>query len=391
MKKLVVLFAALTYSLAPAAQPALQDMPMVVPGPPAVAAKSYILIDYDSGRVLAEDNADERLPPASLTKLMTSYVLSYELEQGHVHNDDMVTISKDAWSQNPEFQGSSLMFIREGTQVKLHDLHQGIVVSSGNDASVAVAEYLAGSVDAFADVMNQHAKRLGMTNTHYVNPHGLPDPDHYTTARDLATLARAIIKFPREYALYKEHEYTYNNITQRNRNGLLWSDPSVDGLKTGHTETAGYCLVASAKRQDMRLISVVLGAKTWAGREAESEKLLSYGFRYFETDKLYSAGAEVAQPRVWGGTANSVKLGVDGDVYLTIPRGRRAALQAVMNVDKYLKAPLAAHQQVGEMVVSLDGKTVLKTPLVALDKVDQAGIFGRLWDALVLFFTRLLS
>ncbi|HET8710970.1 MAG TPA: D-alanyl-D-alanine carboxypeptidase family protein [Spongiibacteraceae bacterium] len=401
MKKYAMLFAALMFAIGPEAVlaqpssqqqlPILNPVPVTVPSPPAIAAKAYIMIDADSGRVLAEDNADTRLAPASLTKLMTSYVLSYELEQGHVHNDDLVTISKSAWTQNPEFKDSSLMFIRVGTQVTLHDLHQGIVVSSGNDAATAVAEYLAGSESAFADVMNQHAQRLGMTNTHYVNPHGLPDPDHYTTARDLAKLSQAIIKFPREYALYKEQEFTYNNIRQFNRNGLLKRDPTVDGLKTGHTQEAGYCLVSSALRNGMRLITVVLGADSINMREQETEKLLSYGFRYFETSKVYQAGAEVAQPRVWGGANDSVKLVVANDVALTYPRGKREQIKAVMNVDKYLHAPIAAKQKVGEMVVTLGDETLYRAPLVALEAVDNGGFFHRLWDAVVLFFTKLLS
>ncbi len=362
-----------------------------VPSPPGIAAKSYIMIDADSGRVLVEDNADERLPPASLTKLMTSYILSYELNQGHVHNSDLVTISKSAWTQNPEFKDSSLMFIRAGTQVSLHDLHQGLVVSSGNDAATAIAEYLAGSESAFVDMMNQQAQRLGMTNTHYMNPHGLPDPDHYTTARDLAKLTQAIVKFPQEYALYKEQEFTYSGIRQRNRNGLLARDPSVDGLKTGHTQEAGYCLVSSAVRNGMRLITVLLGADSANLREQETEKLLSYGFRYFETSKVYQAGAEVAQPRVWGGDKDTVKLGVDNDVVLTYPRGKHDQLKAVMNIDKYLHAPIVAKQKVGEIVVSLDGETLYRAPIVAFESVNNGGLFHRLWDALVLFLTKLLS
>lgn len=375
----------------PEQRPILNPAPTATPSPPVIAAKSYILIDADSSRVLAEGNADVRLPPASLTKLMTSYVLSYELEQGHVRADDMVTISKAAWTQNPEFKESSLMFIQVGTQVRLHDLHQGIVVSSGNDATVAVAEYLAGSDSAFADVMNQHAQKLGLTNTHFVNSHGLPDPNHYTTARDLATLSQAIIRYPNEYALYKEQEFTFNNIRQYNRNGLLRRDPSVDGLKTGHTQEAGYCLVSSAKRDGMRLITVVMGADSINAREQETEKLLAYGFRYFETDPIYNAGAEVARSRIWSGDKPEVRLGVDRNVVLTLPRGKRDAVEAVMNVDKYLQAPVAAGQQIGEMVISLDGQVVVKAPLVALEAVDKGNIFGRIWDWLVLFFTRLLS
>lgn len=397
MKKTFVLCAALCCSAVSIAQQPLPQpilapaAPTATPSAPSIAAKAFILVDADSGRVLAENNADTRLAPASLTKLMTSYVLSYELEQGHVHNDDLVTISSSAWTQNPEFKDSSLMFIQVGTQVKLHDLHQGIVVSSGNDATTAVAEYLAGSDSAFADVMNQHAQKLGMTNTHYVNSHGLPDPNHYTTARDLATLSRAIIKFPNEYALYKEQEFTYNNIRQFNRNGLLKRDPTVDGLKTGHTQEAGYCLISSALRNGMRLITVVLGADSINMREQETEKLLAYGFRYFETSKVYQAGAEVAHPRVWGGSKDEIKLGVDHDIALTYPRGKREAIQASMNIEKYLKAPIQVNQSVGEMVVTLDGETIMKTPLVALETVEKGGIFHRIWDAMVLFFTKLLS
>jgi len=308
-----------------------------------------------------------------------------------VHNDDMVTISESAWTQNPEFKESSLMFIQVGTQVKLHDLHLGIVVSSGNDATVAVAEYLAGSDSAFADVMNQHAQKLGMTNTHFVNSHGLPDPNHYTTARDLAKLSQGIIRFSNEYAMYKIQEFTYNNIRQYNRNGLLRRDPTVDGLKTGHTQEAGYCLVSSALRNGMRLITVVLGADSINQREQETEKLLAYGFRYFETAKVYQANAEVAQPRIWGGSKEQIKLGVDRDIALTFPRGKREAIQATMNIEKYLQAPIQANQPVGEMVVTLDGETILKTPLVALETVEKGGIFHRIWDAMVLFFTKLLS
>jgi len=396
MKKFLALCAVLSWSAVsfaqqPLPQPILNPAPNATPSAPTIAAKAFIMIDADSGRVLAESNADNRLAPASLTKLMTSYVLSYEIEQGHVHNDDLVTISQSAWTQNPEFKESSLMFIQVGTQVKLHDLHQGIVVSSGNDATTAVAEYLAGSDSAFADVMNQHAQKLGMTNTHFMNSHGLPDPNHYTTARDLAKLSQAIIKFPKEYALYNEQEFTYNNIRQYNRNGLLRRDPTVDGLKTGHTQEAGYCLVASALRNGMRLITVVLGADSINMREQETEKLLAYGFRYFETSKVYQAGAEVAHPRIWGGRTNEIKLGVDRDIALTYPRGKREAIQATMNIDKYLQAPIAANQAVGEMLVTLDGETIMKAPLVALETVEKGGIFHRIWDAMVLFFTKLLS
>jgi D-alanyl-D-alanine carboxypeptidase (penicillin-binding protein 5/6) len=363
----------------------------IVPSPPTLSASSYILMDANSGRVLVEHNADERLPPASLTKLMTSYVVSYEIAQGRVSGDDMVTISKNAWSQNPVFRGSSLMWIEVGKQVSLHDLHVGIVVSSGNDASVAVAEYLAGSESAFAAVMNQHAERLGLTNTHFVNSHGLPHPEHYTSARDLAILSRAIMEFPEEYDLYKMKEYTFNNIRQVNRNGLLFRDPTVDGLKTGHTNEAGYCLAASAVRDGMRLISVVMGTASESVRERETEQLLSYGFRYFQTHKVYEAGAQVSQTRIWGGEKDQLQLGVTDDVVLTIPRGRHGELEAVMNVDQVIKAPVAAGESYGELVVSLGGETLATVPLVAIEAVEQGSIFKRIWDALVLFVTGLLS
>lgn len=363
----------------------------MVPAAPGVAASAYFLMDANSGEVLIEHNADERLPPASLTKLMTSYVLSYELERGQVSNDDMVTISSNAWAQNPIFNGSSLMWIEVGKQVPLGELHKGVVISSGNDASVAVAEHVAGSEDAFAGMMNQHAARLGMTNSHFVNSHGLPDPDHYTSARDLAILSRAIIAYKNEYALYSEHDFIFNNIRQSNRNGLLWSDPSVDGLKTGHTTTAGYCLVTSAKREGMRLIAVVMGTSSTQARERETQKLLSYGFRYFETHQLYGAGTELASSKVWKGDSDVVSLGVQKDVFITIPRGKSDALDAQLNVDEVLIAPIAAAQEHGELVVSLAGAEKMRVPLVALDAVEEGGILKRLWDSIVLFFVNLIS
>lgn len=365
--------------------------PAIIPAPPQIAASGYILMDANSGEVIVEHNADEKLPPASLTKLMTSYILSYELEQGNVSNDDMVTISKNAWAQNPIFAGSSLMWIEVGKQVKLEDLHRGIVISSGNDASVAVAEHLAGSESAFADVMNQHAQILGMTNSHFVNSHGLPHPDHYMTARDLALLSKAILQFPSEYALYSEADYTYNNIRQTNRNRLLWKDDTVDGLKTGHTEEAGYCLVTSAKRSGMRLISVVMGTSSQSARERETQKLLSYGFRYFETHELYSAGDQLTESKLWAGAEDMFALGVERDISLTIPRGQEKALQAVMNIDEVVKAPITKGKEYGELVVSLNDEVLLREPLIALQSVEQGGLFKRLWDSIILFFKGLFG
>lgn len=363
--------------------------PAVIPAPPSIAASGYILIDADSGRVITEKNADEKLPPASLTKLMTSYVLSYELAEGNVANTDMVTISENAWAQNPTFAGSSLMWIEVGKQVNLKDLHKGVVISSGNDASVAVAEHLAGSESAFADVMNQHAALLGMTGSHFVNAHGLPDAEHYMTARDLAILSKAILKYPEEYALYSQPDYTYNNITQTNRNRLLWKDDSVDGLKTGHTEEAGFCLVSSAKRNGMRLISVVMGAKSQSAREIESQKLLSYGFRYFETHPLYSAGDALTATKIWAGASDSLSLGVERDIHLTIPRGKHKDIEAVMDLAEFIKAPVSAGNEYGELVIRLDGEELLREPLFALESIEQGGIFKRLWDAIVLFVMQL--
>lgn len=363
--------------------------PAVIPAPPSIAASGYILIDADSGRVITEKNADEKLPPASLTKLMTSYVLSYELAEGNVANTDMVTISENAWAQNPTFAGSSLMWIEVGKQVNLKDLHKGVVISSGNDASVAVAEHLAGSESAFADVMNQHAALLGMTGSHFVNAHGLPDAEHYMTARDLAILSKAILKYPEEYALYSQPDYTYNNITQTNRNRLLWKDDSVDGLKTGHTEEAGFCLVSSAKRNGMRLISVVMGAKSQSAREVESQKLLSYGFRYFETHPLYSAGDALTATKIWAGASDSLSLGVERDIHLTIPRGKHKDIEAVMDLAEFIKAPVSAGNEYGELVIRLDGEELLREPLFALESIEQGGIFKRLWDAIVLFVMQL--
>lgn len=362
--------------------------PSIIPAPPQIAASGYILIDAASGKVIVEYNSDEQLPPASLTKLMTSYVLSYELQEGNVSNDDMVTISNRAWAQNPVFAGSSLMWIEVGKQVKLHDLHMGVVISSGNDASVAVAEHLAGSESAFADVMNQHAKLLGMNNSHFINSHGLPHSDHYMTARDLATLSKAILQFPEEYALYSQPDFTYNGIRQVNRNRLLWKDDSIDGLKTGHTEAAGYCLVASARKNKMRLISVVMGAKSQSARERETQKLLAYGFRYFETHQLYSAGDELTGSRVWSGSSNNVQLGVEREIHLTIPRGKHGALKAVMNLDDVIKAPVSKGKEYGELVVSLDGEELLREPLIALQSVERGSLFKQLWDAILLFLSQ---
>lgn len=351
-------------------------------------------MDAETGSVLLENNADEKLPPASLTKLMTSYVLSYEVEAGRVRNEDMVTISKNAWSQNPvfgaKFNGSSLMFIAPDKPVSVLDLHRGIVISSGNDSTVAVAEHLAGTEPAFADMMNQHAKRLGLTNTHFVNSHGLDEPEHYTTARDLALLSRAIIKTV-DYPLHKEKEFTYNNIKQVNRNGLLWSDASVDGLKTGYTEKAGYCLVASAVRENTRLISVVLGAPSVREREAQTSALLNYGFRFFQTVNFYAADALLGTPRVWKGREKSVKVIPAKPVALVVARNVAAKLTNEVKIDNPLMAPLSAGQKVGQIVIKNGDEVVYTVDAVAQTEVPEAGFFGALWDSIVLFVSDLFG
>lgn len=365
-----------------------------MPAPPTLNAKSWVLMDAGTGSVLVEHNADEKLPPASLTKLMTSYVLSYEVEAGRVRNEDMVTVSTNAWSQNPvfgaKFNGSSLMFIAPDKPVSILDLHRGIVISSGNDATVAVAEHLAGTETAFADMMNQHAEKLGMANTHFVNPHGLDDPNHYTTAKDLALLARAIIK-QRDYPLHAEKEFAYNNITQPNRNGLLWKDSSVDGLKTGYTEGAGYCLVASALRNDTRLVSVVMGAPSVKDREDQSLALLNYGFRFFQTVKFFAEDAVLEKARVWKSSITDVNIVPAKAVEMTIARNAAQNAKTEITIQKPLIGPLAKGQKVGEIVIK-DGDTVLATvDAVTQTEAPRAGLFGVIWDSLALLFSQLFG
>ncbi|WP_111655885.1 D-alanyl-D-alanine carboxypeptidase family protein [Isoalcanivorax indicus] len=354
----------------------------LVPRPPQVEASGYILMDAASGQVIVEHNADEALPPASLTKIMTDYIAAREIAHGNLRMDDKVTISVKAWRM-----GGSRMFVREGTQVSVEDLIKGIIIQSGNDAAVAIAEHIAGSESAFADLMNQHARRLGMTNSYFTNATGWPDEAMYTSARDMAILARALINdYPENYELYREKSFTYNNITQQNRNLLLWRDPSVDGIKTGHTEAAGYCLVSSAERDGMRLIAVVMGTSSEQARARETQKLLTYGFRFFETYEAYAAGEVLMPARVWMGKQSEVNLGLADDMTLTIPRGAHDRLDASMSLRSDLRAPVAAGQQVGTVTISLDDEVLLEQPLVALADVERAGIFRRLWHHLVLFF-----
>jgi len=364
----------------------------IVPAPPQVGAKAYLLIDADSGAVLAEGNADMPLPPASLTKLMTSYVLASELASGRVGHDDLVVVSENAWSQNPVFNGSSLMWIEPGKDVTIAQLEQGVVISSGNDATVAVAEHLAGSESAFADMMNGHAEALGLRDTYFVNSHGLPDPQHVTTARDLATLSAAIInRFPEHYAVYKQREYTYNDIRQYNRNTLLGEDASVDGLKTGYTKEAGYGLVASAKRRGMRLISVVLGTKSPNARKNETRGLLNYGFRFFETVVLFEGGDELEKPRIWKGQQDYFSVGIADKALVTLPRGKQKHLKTAITLQEELVAPIAIGDEVGQVSMSLDGEEVYSAPVVALEAVEPGGFFARLWDVVLMWFAKLFS
>ncbi|KZX57156.1 D-alanyl-D-alanine carboxypeptidase [Halioglobus sp. HI00S01] len=364
----------------------------IIPAPPQIAAKAWLLVDADSGEVLAEHNADLPLPPASLTKMMTSYVLAAEIAEGNVAETDMVAISENAWSQNPRFAGSSLMWIEPGKDVSIGDLQRGIIISSGNDSTVAVAEHLAGSEEVFAQMMNSHAEKLGMVDTFYVNTHGLPHPEHLTTARDLATLANAMIKeYPEQYAIYKEREFTYNDIKQYNRNSLLGEDPTVDGMKTGYTKEAGYCLVASAERRGMRLISVVMGASSPRSRKNETRSLLNYGFRFFETTTLFESGQELDQPRIWKGQEDYVPVGILDEAVVTLPRGKKKHLVSDVQINEDLEAPLAIGDEVGTVIMTLDGETVYTGPVVALQAVEPGGLFARIWDMILMWIAGLFK
>ncbi|MFT4767137.1 MAG: D-alanyl-D-alanine carboxypeptidase (penicillin-binding protein 5/6) [Glaciecola sp.] len=364
----------------------------IVPAAPEVAAKAYLLVDARSGAVLVESNADEQLPPASLTKLMTAYVLASEIDAGRVSREDQVTVSRNAWSQNPVFNGSSLMWIEPRMPVNIGQLEQGIVISSGNDATVAVAEHIAGSETAFADLMNKHAAELGMHGSYFANSHGLPHPQHMMTARDLATLAKAIItRFPEHYKVYSQREYTYNDISQYNRNKLLGEDPSVDGLKTGYTREAGYGLVASAERNGMRLISVVMGTDSTRARARETRSLLNYGFRFFETDVVVTGAEELEKPRVWKGQTDYVAVGIADDVVLTLPRGKRNSVVTELVLMDPISAPLAQGDTVGELTLSLDGEVLQQVPLVALEPIEQGGFFARVWDMILMWLAQLFG
>lgn len=359
----------------------------ITPAPPKLAASAYLLVDARTGRVLVDHNSSQRLPPASLTKIMTSYVSAFELQKGTISLSDEVPVSVKAWRMK-----GSLMFIQEGTRVKLEDILRGIIIQSGNDASVALAEHIAGSEDVFADLMNQHALRLGMLDTNFVNATGWPHEDHYTSAKDLAKLTRVLIeRFPEHYKIYSEKTFTYNEISQRNRNKLLFRDKTVDGVKTGHTTAAGYCMVTSAMRNGMRLIAVVMGAPSEDRRTRESQKLLTYGFRYYETVDLYARNESLRKVRVWGGAHSSINLGLAEDVVVTIARGARDNLTANMEIDSEIHAPLNMSQELGSLTVTVGSTETVKRPLVALNALEEAGFFGRLWDTISLFFLKIFG
>ncbi|EMM7644416.1 D-alanyl-D-alanine carboxypeptidase DacA [Enterobacter hormaechei] len=357
----------------------------MIPGVPQIDAESYILIDYNSGKVLAEQNADARRDPASLTKMMTSYVIGQAMKAGKFKETDLVTIGNDAWATgNPVFKGSSLMFLKPGMQVPVSQLIRGINLQSGNDACVAMADFAAGSQDAFVGLMNSYVSALGLKNSHFQTVHGLDAEGQYSSARDMA-LIRDV---PNEYSIYKEKEFTFNGIRQTNRNGLLWDNSlNVDGIKTGHTDKAGYNLVASATEGQMRLISAVMGGRTFKGRETESKKLLTWGFRFFETVNPLKAGKEFASEPVWFGDNDRASLGVDKDLYLTIPRGRMKDLKAsyVLNTTE-LHAPLQKNQVVGTINFQLDGKTIDQRPLVVLEEIPEGNFFGKIIDYIKLMF-----
>lgn len=360
----------------------------IIPDAPQINAKGYILMDFTTGKVIAQSNADMQLAPASLTKMMTSYIIGKELKNGNISNDDKVTISENAWAKN--FPDSSKMFIEVGTEVSVELLNKGIIVASGNDACVAMAEHIAGSEGAFADLMNAHAAQLGMSSSFFENSHGLDSSSHMTTPRDMATLAGAIIRdVPDEYLIYKQKSFTYNNIKQYNRNSLLWDKSlNVDGMKTGHTSNAGYSLVTSATKGDMRLITVVMGTESERSRKVESKKLLNYGFRFFETFTPYQAGEIFATNRIWMGDKKEVDLGITMDIPITIPRGQRKNLEATFELDQQLKAPIAKGTVVGKLFLQIGNEEIAQYPLVTLQEVNEGSFFSKVVDYIKLFFAQ---
>lgn len=357
------------------------------PSAPSLDANAYILIDYNTNKIIAEKNADTRIDPASLTKLMTVFVVDNELKKGRLHPSDEVPISEHAWQTE-----GSRMFVEVGKKVTVENLIKGVIIQSGNDASVALAEYVAGTEQAFAELMNQYAQLLGMNNTHFMNATGIPNEQHYTTARDLSVLAQALIReFPNSYALYSEKWFTYNGIKQPNRNRLLWNEPNVDGIKTGHSSTAGYCLAASAMKDNMRLISIVVGADSDNARNAQSQQLLRYGFRFYETHRLYQAGQTIESSRIWMGTQRKVKLGIDKDLYVTVPQGEYQKLEAKLHIDPTLRAPVTKGAEQGKLTVSLGDTVVAEAPVISLESVDKGTLWMRVQDYISLGFHKILK
>lgn len=363
----------------------------IIPSPPEIAAKSWILMDAKTGYIITEKNAQEEMEPASLTKVMTSYVLSHELAEGRVSNDDIIEVSKEAWAQNKKYKDSSLMWIEPGKPVTLEELHKGVVIASGNDASTAVAEAVAGSTSSFADLMNQHAQMIGMVNSNFVNPHGLPAKNHFMSAYDIALLSKAAMSYEDTYKLYKEREFTYNGIRQVNRNGLLRKDSSVDGLKTGYTRKAGYCLATSAEKNDTRLISVVMGAKSTASREKETKRLLSYGFRYFQSVKIAGSSESLKSVKVWKGDKSSVDVGVMEDLVLTIPKSRNIKPRVEIEIDETLSAPIDEGDEVGTIKVYFGDDLLSETPALAIEGIERAGLFSVLIDSIIMLFMSLVK
>ena len=378
MHKLVISFLLILLFIASS----VSAEPVPIPKAPLISAKSYILLDHKTGTVISEKNADERNDPASITKLMTAYVVYKVLSEGTLQLTDEVLISEKAWRAI-----GSRMFVEVGKRVNVDDLLQGLIVQSGNDASIALAEHIAGSEEAFVGMMNIEAARLGMVSSHFVNVTGLTHEQHFMTARDIATLSSAIIRdFPDQYKHYSQKEYTFNGITQHNRNKLLWRDPTVDGLKTGHTEAAKYCLSSSAERDGMRLVSVVLGANSEEARATHSQALLNYGFRFFESHQLYSAGQELIKKRAWYGEKKEVALGIKEDITITIPRGRYNDLKPFMQVVSKLEAPISKYQSVGKVVINLDDAKYAEVDLIALEDIAEGGLLQKISDYFMSYF-----
>ena len=381
---------AIGFALAQDPQPAPAPAPapeVATPPPPAVTGTAWVLVDHETGQVLAGENYDERLEPASITKVMTSYVVASELAAGRISEDDQVMMTENAWRKGGAATGGSFSGFEVNQTARLLDMEIGMSVQSGNDASIALAEHVAGTEEAFASLMNAHAQRLGMANSHFVNSHGLSEEGHYSTARDLAILGSALIRdFPDIYAHNKIREFTVGPITQRNRNILLWRDDSVDGIKTGHHSGAGYCLMASAQRGDQRLISVVLGSTGENQRANDSMALLNWGFRFFETHRLYDAGEALATPRIWKGRANELRLGLAEPLLVSTARGKYDQLKPTMDLPATLVAPVEEGQVIGTVRVSLDGEVIAERPLVALEAVERAGFFKRLWHEFLMWW-----